>query len=109
MRFYAVRMGDFVEIRSASRRPKGLVSILTKTVVRLTRQVKYPPYELPLSRPVKSKITLKTVFYNGGKVIGTMKLHHLELWDLAPQFKEKYEIQEISSQLKTLLLPHLSR
>ena len=105
MKFYAVRMGDFVEIRSASRCPKGLVSVLTKTVVRYHRRINYPPYELPLKRPTKSKITLKTVFYPGGKVIGTMKRGNFERWVVLGT----KNVQEIPPGMMKILLPHLSR
>ena len=105
MSFYAIRMGDFVEIRSASRRPKGIVSILTKTVVRSTRRINYPPYEIPLKRPVKGTITLKTVFYPGGKIVGTMKRYVFERWVVLGT----KNVQEISPGMMTIIRPYLTR
>ena len=78
-RVFAVRLGDTVELRVASKKPAALCSMLTKTY---TRKIPHYDYYLGKNGHYKSKVTytpvtqtrvLKQIFYVGGVVLGICK------------------------------------
>lgn len=106
MKFYVVRMGDYVEFRVASRPPRAKVSKLTrvfKTVQRVTIPTDNSPFYKYVDKPANTKVTLKTVFYLGGRVLGTAKLNRFQGYPDAPRFGKR-GILEVSEKLKRAVL-----
>lgn len=106
MRFYAVRMGAYVEFRAANCPPRARVSTLTRMVKTIERMLVYidtPPYYTYVDKPVTAKITLKTVCYIGGRVLGTAKLTRFRRCPGTPRFG-KHGVCEVSKDLKTRVL-----
>lgn len=100
MRVFAVRMGDFVEFRSASRPPRGKVSSLTWTTTK--KELRFTIYGYAwMAVPVE--LTLKTVFYTGGRVLGTVRYSVYSRCKPAPKFGRK-TLVEVSTRVKDLLL-----
>ena len=111
MKFYAVRMGDYVEFRAAVRPPKAKVSKLTR--ISETNQ-RVPIWDAVrqtyryIDKPVRTQLTLKTVFYLGGRVLGTTKLIRFQHFPGAPKFGKR-GVLEVSRKLKEDVLRQPSR
>lgn len=76
LRMFAVRMGDYVEIRVGAEAPKAKISKFTKTVkVKKTDYVwsAAAPNYVYKTRTVPETLTLKQTFYIGGKVVVILK------------------------------------
>lgn len=101
MKYFAVRMGNYVEFRVANRPPRARVSKLTRMIP--TKQLVFDPVRGYVQRSVNTKITLKTVFYVGGRVLGTAKLARFQRYPDAPKFKKR-GILEVSESLKKAVL-----
>lgn len=72
MRTFAVRMGDYVEFRSAKLPPKRLVSKLVRKGQVLEEHYDYLKNTYVL-KPTETKVVLRLVWYIGGRVLGVMK------------------------------------
>lgn len=76
MRIYAVRMGDYVELRLSDRPPRAKVTKISW-----------------ISKVTHAKLSLRTVFYLGGRVLGTMKYMKYQRWAGAPKFGRKGRVE----------------
>ena len=98
-------MGNYVEFRAANSPPRARVSKLirmVKTIERTAISTYTPPYYKYIDKPATAKITLKTVFYIGGRVLGTTKLARFQRYPGVPRFG-KHGVCEISKALAHLL------
>ena len=76
VRYFAVRLGDYVEVRSSCHLPTPRVSKLVRTVRSTTKTYKYfpdPPFIKLVNEPIESQVTLKQTTYVGGRVLGVCK------------------------------------
>lgn len=72
MRIFAIRMGDFVEFRSAKRPPRAKVSKLTRQGILYDEVYRYATNSYDYES-FPTTTVLRTVFYLGGRVLGVMK------------------------------------
>lgn len=109
---YAIRLGDFVEFRSAVCPPKARVSKLTRTVMvakahveedeKLSKKVGFPYYKTVWVR-VPTKKVMKQTFYIGGRVLGSCK--YGSFVNRAKDYKLGVDkIIEVPSEIKELCL-----
>lgn len=75
LRYWAVRLGEFVEFRVWSQQPTKLVSKLTKTTIETKRKYTYAADGTVTWKmePIEVKNVLKQTIYVGGKVLGVVK------------------------------------
>lgn len=72
-RFFAIRIGDFVEIRSSTSPPKGVLSKLTRKFERIESHWAWNPDQINATRVTTSHpvtVILQSVVYTGGRVVG---------------------------------------
>ena len=108
LRYFAVRLGDYVEVRSSCHLPIPKVSKLVRIVHSTNKTYKYfaePPYVKLVSKPVESKITLKQTTYTGGRVLGVCK--YLRFYGVGKRFGvgtlAKDKLVEIPKELRRAL------
>lgn len=96
MRVFAVRIGDYVEFRTANRPPRAKVSRLTRVFQKLTK-VATPTPESPyydyVDKLVETQVVLKTTFYIGGRVLGVTKLARYRAVSGAPKFGRRLLVE----------------
>lgn len=98
-------MGDYVEFRSA-KRLKVRTSRLTR-VFKTTEQtpvyLDYPPWTRYVNKSVDKKVTLKTVFYSGGRVLGVIKYRRYAAL-MGPPFKRRTVVELPNTRAVATLL-----
>lgn len=107
--YYAVRFGNVVEIRAALKPPKAIVSKLTKTV--MVEESVYVPakngewYGKFVLKQVPKKVILSQTFYDGGRVLGVVKLNHFQIkaQEFGVKFERGTDLLEISKELRMVL------
>lgn len=73
-RVYAIRVGDFIELRASLETPRAKTSKLTKTILlKAGHDDPLNPW-LFIEKDRKRKFVLKQTFYVGGTVLGYVKL-----------------------------------
>lgn len=92
MRTFAVRMGDYVEFRSSRLPPKRLVSKLVRKGSELVEHYDYLQGTYVL-RPEETNVTLRLVWYLGGRVLGVMKSRKYSALSGAVKFGHKTMVE----------------
>ena len=70
MNLYAIRIGDWIEIRSSSKPP-----LKVRSIAKLEGRIKERNPETGRMRLVKGEKKLECVRFNGGSVLGVMKFN----------------------------------
>lgn len=82
MRYFAVRIGDCVEIRAASAPPKGIHSKLKRTITRVIRKGQYLDnvnwVQAKKDTEVVENLVLEQTHWKGGKVLGLCPLEKFQ-------------------------------
>ena len=78
LRYFAIRNGDFIEFRAASKPPRAKISKLSKViseqqVSHYTVMERYP-YSKPVMKTVERLVVLKQTFFIGGRFLFSRKL-----------------------------------
>lgn len=112
-RLFAVKLGNFVEFRSAVRPPLGRTSKLTRTVIedvwepkldpQMSENVGYNWYRtVRVKKPVKK--VLQQTFYVGGRVVGTCTINHYQRRVPKVFWFGRKGMIEVSTELKNMCL-----
>ena len=76
LRYFAVRFGNHVEFRAATKPPTAIFSKITKKVITKEKRIIHinvSPFYKVSEDPKETKIVRKQTFYLGGKVLGVSK------------------------------------
>lgn len=107
LRYWAVRLGDLVELRVWSKRPVKVTSSLTKKIVKDSWEYKCLPNGSFEQKKVQreSKFVLKQVVYIGGKPLGVVKARDIA-YDLKVPVDGRVEIDKKTKDSLLRRFPH---
>lgn len=101
LKYYAIRIGDHVEIRVAGQRPAALISSYTRPSTKKVVKYEYfpdPPYSKKTVTTETTKMVLKQTYYVGGRVLGVLK--YCSFHALTGLNLKLYSIIEITKEQK---------